>query len=567
MSKNQVLADSYQPSQNFFESDLILSNYLHSNLSALGLAYMSDALQTVGQQAATIMNEYSLNADKQWPVLVKRDTLGRTVDEIKFHPHYWELMNIAVQSKMMHVKWDKHNYERFIEERHTLGFAAGFLYGMSELGQFCPLCMTDGVARLIRLFCTEEDKERLLPKIATLNADEFFTGAMFLTEKAGGSDVGANLVRAKQIDGDYYHLNGEKWFCSNVNADIIFALARTDTEVRGTKGLSIFLIEKTKRDGTRNPLNIQRIKDKLGVRSMASGECLLENTEAKLIGDEFKGFQIMTEMINLSRLYNSVAAVSGMRRALIEAYQFLCHRKTFRKTAIEHALIREKLLELGSKYVADFYLTWRTVKALDQADSGNDQEKELARLLTPMIKKCTAADTVYIVRESMELMGGMGYIEDTVMPKIMRDVMVLPIWEGAGNIMTLDMLRAAFKSKGLKLMIAEIQSAMTQADNSLQTNITNDLEEFSKHLSTIGSLDQDTMECAARHLLDRLTLIYKLALLMSSKNETNQAWTTPAINYFTDLLYPQPFEPKAPPSVAVIHGLIGWQVDTEEDIE
>jgi len=370
---------------------------------------------------------------------------------------------------------------------------------MSELGQYCPLCMTDGVARLIRLFCTEEDKHRLLPKFGTLDPDEFITGAMFLTEKTGGSDVGANLVSAAKIDGEYYQLSGEKWFCSNVNADVIFALARTDPKVKGTKGLSIFMIEKTRRDGTRNPLHVQRLKDKLGVRSMASGECILENTEAKLIGEEFKGFQTMAEMINLSRLYNSVASVCGMRRAIIEAYQFLCHRETFGKKAIEHALIREKIYELGSIYVADFYITWRTIKALDKADNGDQQEKELARLLTPMIKKSTAADTVYVVRESMELMGGMGYIEDTVMPKIMRDVMVLPIWEGAGNIMTLDMLRAAFKSKGLQLMIAEIKSIIAQADKALKEKITPDLEEISKQFSQLPKLDQETMECAARN--------------------------------------------------------------------
>ncbi len=560
MSKNQVLADSFKPSQNFFKSDLILNHYLQANLTAIGFAYMSDALQATGHLAATTMDEYSLNADKQPPVLVKRNALGRTVDQIKFHPHYWSLMSIAVESKMMHVKWEGNNYKRFKEQRHTLGFSAGFLYGMSELGQFCPLCMTDGAARLIRLFCSEEDKNRLLPKIGTLEATKFFTGAMFLTEKAGGSDVGANLVKAEHLEGKYYQLSGEKWFCSNVNADVIFALARTDISVKGTKGLSLFLIEKTKQDGTRNPLNIQRLKDKLGVRSMASAECVMETTEAKLVGEEFKGFQTMTEMINLSRLYNSLAAVSGMRRALIEAYQFLCHRETFRKRAIEHALIREKLLELGSLYVADFYITWRTIKALDQADNGNEQEKELVRILTPMIKKCTAANAVYVVRESMELMGGMGYIEDSVVPKIMRDVMVLPIWEGAGNIMTLDMLRAAFKSQGIALLIAEIQSAIEDANPNLKRRVLDDLQSFSEHMSQLGTLDQDTMESAGRFLMDRLTLVYKLAVLLNARDENSLAWIDPAVAYFADVLYPKPFMPKAPPSVEVIHGLIAWEV-------
>lgn len=560
MIKNQVLQDSYQPSTNFFKSDLILQEYLSGNLSAVGFAYMHDFLELVGGKAATIMDEYSMNADKESPVLVKRDRLGRDIDEIKFHPHYWELMKIAVESRMMHVKWNENTRPRFQEEIHTLGFSAGYIYGMSELGQFCPLCMTDGVARLIDRFCTPEDKARLLPKIATLNAEDFFTGAMFLTEKAGGSDVGANLVKAIPIKDDLYELQGEKWFCSNVNADIIFVLARTDEKIQGTRGLSIFMVEKQLPDGTKNPLNIVRIKDKLGVKSMASGECMLQGTVGKLIGEEFKGFQIMTEMINLSRLYNSMAALSGTRRGLIEAYQFLCHRTSFKKRTIEHALVREKLHELGSIFVADFYITWRTVKALDAADNGAEKEKEIVRILTPMIKKCTAANSVYSVRECMELMGGLGYIEDTVMPKIMRDVMVLPIWEGAGNIMTLDMLRAAFKSKGLEVMLSEVWEASTKVDKELSANIQNKVAFIKKEFQQLGTYENDTMESAWKYLSEELTNLYKLSLLILNKQDTNMKWVDPAIDYYNNLIFPKPFKAQKPVDVATIHDLIGWEM-------
>src|SRR5439155_1761311 len=157
-----------------------------------------------------------------------------------------------------------------------------------------------------------------------------------------------------------------------------------------------------------------RLKDKLGVRSMASAECILTNTVGKLVGKEFEGFKVMVEMITLSRIYNSVGALACARRAMIEAYQFLSFRKTFGKTAVEHALIRTKLTELGSLFAADFYLVWRTVKSLELADSGNEREAQLLRLINPMTKKWSAETGVYIVRESMELMGGLGYIEDNV---------------------------------------------------------------------------------------------------------------------------------------------------------
>src|SRR5699024_10583481 len=146
---------------------------------------------------------------------------GETINEVDFHPAYWELMKIAAQSEMLHVKYHPELRDRFAGNRHKMGFAAGQLYGMSELGQYCPLCMTDGAAYLIDRYASEADKERLLPKLSARVGGQLFTGAMFLTEKAGGSDVGANLCRAEKIDGNRYRLNGEKWFCSNVNADVM----------------------------------------------------------------------------------------------------------------------------------------------------------------------------------------------------------------------------------------------------------------------------------------------------------------------------------------------------------
>lgn len=454
---NRVLREGYRVSGNFYESDVVLRDHLRKYLSAEGLGYMGEKLDGMGRAAAVEMDELSLNADKNGPVLLKRDKYGETVDEVKFHPDYWRLMELAVGSEMMRVKWEPVLRKRFEGERHRAGFAAGYLYGMGESGQYCPLCMTDGAAHLVDRFAEEEDRARLLPRIATDKAGEFYTGAMFLTEKAGGSDVGANLVEARHVEGRMYKLYGEKWFCSNANADVIFVLARTRPEVKGTRGLSIFLVEPRLREGGRNALGMVRLKDKLGVRSMASAECVLDGTVGKLVGEEGQGFRIMTEMINLSRLYNSVAALAGGRRALVEAWQYLNYRDTFGKNALDHALVRAKVWELASLQLASFHLVWRTIRALDAAEAGDAREAELLRILTPMVKRDSAELAVYIARESMELMGGMGYIEDTVMPKIMRDMMVLPIWEGAGNIMVLDMLRASMGSERLDLLLGEIE--------------------------------------------------------------------------------------------------------------
>lgn len=554
--KNKVVSN-FKSSSNFFQSDLILQDYLKNNVSDEGLSYMKDKLEVLGKQAATEMDALSLDADKKSPELQKRNFFGENIDEVKFHPSYDRLLQIAIESEMFTVKWKPELKKKYHKELHRLGFASGYIYSLSELGQYCPLCMTDGVARLIDLYCEEDDKLRLLPHISTKELEEIYTGAMFLTEKSGGSDVGRNIVKAEKLDGNTYHLSGEKWFCSNVNAELIFALARTDENVEGTRGLSIFLVEKYLPNGEKNNLPIVRLKDKLGVRSMASAECVLDKTIGTLVGEEFKGFKIMTDMINLSRLYNSVAALSGARRALVEAYNFNLYRHSFGKQAIEHTLIRDKFFELGSLNVANFYLTWKAIESLDKADNGDDNAKHLARLLTPMTKKWSAEKAVYITRESMELMGGIGYIEDGVLPKIMRDVMVLPIWEGAGNIMVLDMLRASFKSDGLKVMMEDVKSALgkNEAYNDI---LLSTLQKLEKQVQTLFKSEKEELELNAKYFFEELTTLYQLSLILNNTNQDNQKWMLPTAQFLRNKLLRE--DNTEVFSVETIKGLIGWQI-------
>jgi acyl-CoA dehydrogenase len=214
-------------------------------------------------------------------------------------------------------------------------------------------------------------------------------------------------------------------------------------------------------------------------------------------------------------MYNSVAALAGARRALIEAYQFLSYRQTFGKIALSHALVRAKLWELGSLYRATHALVWRAVAAMDRAETGDKREAELLRLLTPMVKRDSAELAVYSCRESMELMGGMGYIEDTVLPKTMRDMMVLPIWEGAGNIMVLDMLRACVKSEGLHTLLAEIQG-ICAGGGVEAASILGNATTLVEQLAQLSHLPQDAMEYQAKGLFLKLTRSYQAALLLQA---------------------------------------------------
>ncbi len=556
--KNRVLTEDARTSSNFYGSDLILQSYLDKYLSASALDYMKDKLNRLGKQAALSMDELSQKADKQGPELQQRSKVGENVNEVEFHPAYGKLLDIAAESEMFYVKYDKDLRRRFSGQRHQLGYAAGQLYAMSELGVYCPLCMTDGAAHLVEEYAEEDTKARLLLRLSARKGDELYTGAMFLTEKSGGSDVGRNLVSAEQVEGRHYLLNGEKWFCSNVNAEVIMALARTGAIEDGTKGLSLFLVEKELNEGRTNPMDIIRLKDKLGVRSMATGEVEFRNTVGTLLGEVNRGFKLMTEMINISRTYNSVAAIAGIRRALIEAYQYLNHRIIFDHTATEHALIRSKFHELGARYIADFLLVWRAIRATDAAEEDNKREKELMRILIPMAKWKSAEDAVYLVRECMELMGGNGYIEDFVMPKLFRDVNVLPIWEGSGNIIVLDMLRAARKSDGFEIVIKNIREASGKAE-SHGSLINERLEKLLSVWNTLqDSSDRDTVESSAKPLFKELIRLYQMSLIIEEMDAANEAWMKPALDYLATE-YDHDLRVETALTKEQICDLIGWE--------
>lgn len=556
--KNKVLTDDARTSANFYKSDDILKHYLKKHLSGAALEYMEDKLSKLGERAATFMDELSMQADKQSPTLEKRTPTGEPSNTIKFHPSYYRLLNIAAESEMFYVKYDPKLRQTFSRERHRLGFAAGQIYAMSELGVYCPLCMTDGAAYLIQKYAPEKISNRILHKLSARNGDELYTGAMFLTEKSGGSDVGRNLTTAEQLEGNKYKLNGEKWFCSNVNAEVIMALARTGKVEDGTRGLSLFLVERELPDGSRNPMEILRLKNKLGVRSMATAEVKFKDTIGIRLGEENNGFKLMAEMINISRIYNAVAAVAGSRRAIIEAWQYLNHRIIFDKKATEHAMIRQKFHELQSLYLGDFYLVWRAIQAMDDSEQGKETENQLKRILVPMAKWRTADHAVYIVRECMELMGGNGYIEDFVMPKLLRDINVLPIWEGSGNVIVLDILRAAKKSNGVQILFNQIEKTAEKDQN--QGSVV--AERFKKWLSAWESLqqedDRDVTEATAKPLFKKLIDIYQMVLMINERDEITQKWIDPALKYMASSLEPA-FDMEAPPQRDTVEDLMGWE--------
>lgn len=553
---NRVLTGDARTSKNFYTSDRILRHYLEKYLDGNALTYLKPKLRRLGAEAATVMDELSLAADKNGPELVKRSPFGEPADAIKFHPAYWQMLEIAAESEMIHLKYESSLKVMFAGKRHRMGFAGGQLYAMSEVGLYCPLCMTDGAAYVLERHAGKELRNKLIPYLSSNSIEDLYTGAMFLTEKSGGSDVGRNQTTAELIDGKEYKLNGEKWFCSNVNADVMLVLARTGEVEEGTRGLSLFVAEKHLDDGSRNPMEIVRLKEKLGVRSMATAEVLLTDTIGTRLGEEGKGFKIMTDMINMSRLYNALTAVAATRRALIEVWQYLNHRVVFDKKAVDHPLIREKFHELGSLHIANFHLVWRTIESLDRLEAGSKKQRDAYRMLVPMAKWWSAETAVYVVRECMELMGGNGYIEDFILPKLMRDVNVLPIWEGSGNVIVLDILRALDKTDALEQLIEEMQSSF--GHHEFGTELREQTEEIRELLSRAADAGRDQLEATAKPLFRRFIHLYQMHLMIRDLDEESMQWLDPALVFMWNQQSSK-FMVRKPLSLAGIRKLIGWE--------
>ena len=438
------------PSVSFWDASPLFRDLCKRKLGE-GYIRGEHALAEMGTRAAFEVAPLAAIADREQPRLVTHDARGERINRVEYQPAYREMERIAYGSGMVAMK-----YEPPPDPDATFtGFALGYLFAMAEMGLYCPLCMTDGVARVVSRYGTREQIERVVPRLASRDVDTLWTGGMFLTERAGGSDVGANETIARRDGDGTWRLTGHKWFCSNVDAEAVLVTARPDGAESGTRGLRTFLLLTENNPGVR----IERLKEKLGVRSMPTGEVTLDDAPAEEIG----GFAAIAEMMNLSRLYNSVAAVAVMGRAIHEARWFIERRRAFGRPVIEHPLARETLAQLEDEHHGALLMTFEAVDALRRADAGDETAAHLLRILVPIVKAYTGKLAVSCVSEAMELIGGNGYIEESPMPRLLRDAQVLPIWEGTTNILVLDALRVARRERGHELLLDRIGGA--RADN------------------------------------------------------------------------------------------------------
>ncbi len=320
--------------------------------------------------------------------------------------------------------------------------------------------MTDGAARLLELY-PDEVTRPVFEHFISRDPERFWTSGQWMTERTGGSDVSATSTVAV-AEGASYRLHGTKWFTSATTSQIAITLAYVQPERGRERSLSVFLVQLRDADGALRGIRVNRLKDKLGTRALPTAELTLDGAPAHLVGEAGQGVRKIAALFNVTRVYNAVAAVAGMRRAIALARDYARRRVAFGKPLADHPLHAETLAAMETEWRAAFMLAFHVVELLGRQECNEASTNELARLrlLIPIAKLYTAKQAVAVASEALESFGGAGYIEDTGLPRLLRDAQVLPIWEGTTNVLSLDMLRALEKTSGLTAVLDDARQRL-----------------------------------------------------------------------------------------------------------
>jgi putative acyl-CoA dehydrogenase len=436
---------------NLFATDAALKTGVDKNGGGAHAKHLSEFGARCGSAETT---EWSRQANKNPPQLKSFDRYGHRLDEVEFHPAYHSLMALGLEAGVSSGAWNAKS------AGHVLHSSLLYLMGQADGGVCCPMSMTYAVVPALRQ--APDIAKEWAPRVTTPAYDPRFipaadkraaTMGMAMTEKQGGSDIRANTTRATPIGGDEYELVGHKWFCSAPMCDAFLTLARTDA------GVTCFLVPRWRPDRTRNAFHIMRLKDKLGDRSNASSEIEYHGAYARRVGEEGRGVRTIIDMVQHTRLDCVVGSASGMRAALAQAMWHTDHRSAFQKKLIDQPAMAMVLADLALETEAATALGFRLARAFDGAVN-DEREAAFMRLATPIAKYWISKRQPGVAYEALECLGGAGYVEEGPMPRIFRASPLNAIWEGSGNVIALDILRAIGREPdSLAAVRAEITAA------------------------------------------------------------------------------------------------------------
>lgn len=449
---------------NFYEADSSFQGLLALRLPQDVKEFIEPHLQRLGEIAGGSLDEYAAIADKNKPVLHGRNKFGVDEDWVEYHPAYRAMEKVAYIDFGIHAMSRAEGVLGWPKRYLPLAkYAFQYLFVQAEFGLMCPISVTETSAYLIERYGSEDVKKRFLPGMTSTDPAKLLKGAQFMTERTGGSDVSTNRLKAVN-KGDVWHLYGDKWFCSAVDADVVLLIARPEGAPEGNKGLALFAMPRRLDDGSRNRYRVARLKDKLGTRSMPSGEVIFEGAVAYLVGRVDQGLKQMLDQVNLSRLSHGVRAAAMMRRCLNEALVVARHRMVFGKRMIDIPLQRRQLMKLMLPTEQALSMFMHAADAMYKATQGDEQAALVQRILTPLLKFRTCRDNIQVATGAMEVRGGNGYIEDFVNARLVRDAHIGVLWEGTSNINAIDVVqRTVAKEKAHLALVDSLETWLEQS--------------------------------------------------------------------------------------------------------
>lgn len=494
----------------FVQQEKVLLAILQKKLSPKLFEYAKRELDLFYEQCYREFDERAAYTDRDGqPKLVRYDKFGNDVSEVRVNEGYKKTVQSTYNTGIVAYN-HKPIPELGFKGNYLYSYAQGYLLSQVEPGFYCPVTLSMATAYLLDHYADEEVKDRFLPHVLSTGETTLFEGATFLTEKQGGSDVGANKVRAEKT-GNTYRITGEKYFASNAGqAGVAAVLARLDGAPEGTKGLSLFMVPWRKEDGTLNHVSIKRLKDKLGVRAVPSAEVVFDGAEAYLVGDPARGFYYMMEALNLSRVCNSAASLGIMKRALKEGYEYVCQRESFGQYLIDFPMTQETIVRLQARYEVQLSALFESIELFDRVVSGDVEvsyeDIALNRLYIALIKSRTAEEAIDFSHAAIELHGGNGYIEEFVAPRLLRDAQVLTVWEGTENILALEVLRLIKKFDAHKLFFEDLTRRLAGVSHQQALNQINEKVHVLKQmLNRLRTLSEDHQTYHARKIAHRMT--------------------------------------------------------------
>ncbi len=522
------------PPPDLYAVDRALSAELRWRLPADVAVQMAPRYEALGNATTDELLRLSEEAERDHPRHVPYDAWGRRIDELRVSPAWTELKAFSARHGLVAAGYD----ETLGPSRRVAQAALLHLFSATSATAMCPLAMTDAAARVLKDLAPAPLRDRLATRLTSTDPASFITSGQWMTERTGGSDVSmtstvARLQQAGTDEGDVYALSGVKWFTSATTSEMALALGRIedgDGVVLGSKGLSLFCVDVVRNEGGGyRGISVNRLKDKLGTKALPTAELTLEGVLARRIGEPGQGVRSISGMLNITRFYNAIAASSAMAQAVFRARAYSWKRNVFGAPLAGQPLHAATLDAVEADAAGALAMVMEVADLMGRLEAGvaSDDEKRRLRALIPLAKLTTGKQVVQTVSECLECFGGAGYVEDTGLPRMLRDAQVLPIWEGTTNVLSLDVLRAEQRDQAFSSVLAWLHATTSSLSSALPTEATAILKDTSarvtKAAQAAASQGPQGLERQARALALTTGYAVEAALLARTAERSGKA--------------------------------------------